>query len=45
MTFYPLNLYKLRWSIETNCYQQKAFCELNSYKVRRMTITSRTKEE
>ncbi len=25
MTFYPLKLYKLRWSIETNYYEQKMF--------------------
>ena len=25
MTFYPLRLYKLRWGIETNYYEQKMF--------------------
>ena len=37
MTFYPLKLYKLRWGIETNYYEQKMFWELGSYKVRTKT--------
>ena len=37
MTFYPLRLYKLRWGIETNYYEQKMFWELGSYKVRSKT--------
>lgn len=37
MTFYPLRLYKLRWDIETNYYEQKMFWGLGSYKVRSKT--------
>lgn len=37
MAFYPLRLYKLRWGIETNYYEQKMFWELGSYKVRTKT--------
>ena len=37
MAFYPLKLYKLRWGIETNYYEQKMFWELGSYKVRMKT--------
>ena len=37
MTFYPLRLYKLRWGIETNYYEQKMFWELGNYKVRSKT--------
>jgi len=37
MMFYPLRLYKLRWGIETNYYEQKMFWELGSYKVRTKT--------
>ena len=37
MTFYPLKLYKLRWGIETNYYEQKMFWKLGSYKVRTKT--------
>ena len=37
MVFYPLKLYKLRWGIETNYYEQKMFWELGSYKVRTKT--------
>ncbi|MDD6382351.1 MAG: transposase [Selenomonadaceae bacterium] len=37
MTFYPIKLYKLRWGIETNYYEQKMFWELGSYKVRTKT--------
>ena len=37
MTFYPLKLYKLRWGIETNYYEQKMFWEIGSYKVRTKT--------
>ena len=34
---YQLKLYKLRWGIETNYYEQKMFWELGSYKVRTKT--------
>ena len=34
MAIYPL---KLRWGIETNCYEQKMFWALGSYKVRTKT--------
>ncbi len=37
MAIYPLKLYKLRWGIETNYYEQKMFWELGSYKVRTKT--------
>ena len=37
MAAYPLCLYKLRWGIETNYYEQKMFWELGSYKVRTKT--------
>ena len=37
MAIYPLKLYKLRWGIETNYYEQKMFWELGSYKVRTRT--------
>ena len=37
MTFYPLKLYKLRWGIEMNYYEQKMFWDLGSYKVRTKT--------
>ena len=37
MSIYPLKLYKLRWGIETNYYEQKMFWELGSYKVRTKT--------
>lgn len=33
--FYPLKLYKLRWSIETNYYEQKLFWSLNKYMIRK----------
>lgn len=33
--FYPLKLYKLRWSIETNYYEQKTFWSLNKYMIRK----------
>ncbi len=33
--YYPLKLYKLRWAIETNYYEQKTFWSLNAYRVRR----------
>ena len=32
---YPLKLYKLRWAIETNYYEQKTFWSLNAYRIRR----------
>ena len=35
MDYYPLKLYKLRWAIETNYYEQKAFWSLNAYRIRR----------
>lgn len=35
MDYYPLTLYKLRWAIETNYYEQKAFWSLNAYRIRR----------
>lgn len=35
MVFYPLKLYKLRWSIETNYYEQKTFWSLSKYMVRK----------
>ena len=35
--FYPLKLYKLRWHIETNYYEQKTFWSLNKYMVRTHT--------
>ena len=35
MDYYPLKLYKLRWAIETNYYEQKAFGSLNAYRIRR----------
>lgn len=35
MEYYPLKLYKLRWAIETNYYEQKTFWSLNAYRVRR----------
>ena len=34
MDFYPLKLYKLRWAIETNYYEQKTFWSLNAYRIR-----------
>ena len=34
MDYYPLKLYKLRWAIETNYYEQKAFWSLNAYRIR-----------
>ena len=37
MEYYPLKLYKLRWAIETNYYEQKTFWSLNAYRVRRQT--------
>ena len=37
MAIYPFKLYKLRWGIETNYYEQKMFWELDSYKVRTKT--------
>ena len=37
MDYYPLKLYKLRWAIETNYYEQKTFWSLNSYRIRRQT--------
>lgn len=37
MAIYPLKLYKLRWGVETNYYEQKMFWELGSYKVRTKT--------
>ena len=37
MAISPLKLYKLRWGIETNYYEQKMFWELVSYKVRTKT--------
>lgn len=37
MEFYPLRLYKLRWGIETNYYEQKMFWQLSHYMVRRQT--------
>ena len=35
MDYYPLKLYKLRWAIETNYYEQKTFWSLNAYRIRR----------
>ena len=35
--YYPLKLYKLRWAIETNYYEQKTFWSLNAYRIRRQT--------
>ena len=35
MDYYPLKLCKLRWAIETNYYEQKAFWSLNAYRIRR----------
>ena len=35
MDYYPLKLYKLRWVIETNYYEQKTFWSLNAYRIRR----------
>ncbi len=35
MKFYPLHLYKLRWGIETNYYEQKMFWNLSHYMVRK----------
>ena len=35
MDYYPLKLYKLRWAIEINYYEQKVFCSLNAYRIRR----------
>lgn len=35
MDYYPLKLYKMRWAIETNYYEQKAFWSLNAYGIRR----------
>lgn len=35
MTFYPLKLYKLRWGIETNYYEQKMFWKLAATKFAR----------
>ena len=35
MDYYPLKLYKLRWAIETNYYEQKSFWPLNAYRIRR----------
>ena len=35
--YYPLKLYKLRWTIETNYYEQKTFWSLNAYRIRRQT--------
>ena len=32
---YPLKLYKLRWSIETNYYEQKTFWSIDKYMVRK----------
>ena len=37
MEYYPLKLYKLRWAIETNYYEQKTFWSLNAYRIRRQT--------
>ena len=37
MKYYPLKLYKLRWAIETNYYEQKTFWSLNAYRIRRQT--------
>ena len=37
MEFYPLRLYKLRWGIETNYYEQKMFWQLSHYMVRKQT--------
>lgn len=34
MNYYPLKLYKLRWAIETNYYEQKTFWSLNAYRIR-----------
>lgn len=39
--FYPLKLYKLRWSIETNYYEQKIFCSLNKYMIRKHVVIER----
>ena len=33
--FYPLKLYKLRWSIETNYYEHKTFWSIDKYMVRK----------
>ena len=35
MNYYPLKLYRLRWAIETNYYEQKTFWSLNAYRIRR----------
>ena len=35
MDYYPLKLYRLRWAIETNYYEQKTFWSLNTYRIRR----------
>ncbi len=37
MEFYPLRLYKLRWGIETNYYEQKMFWQLSHYMVCKQT--------
>ena len=35
MVYYPLKLYKMRWAIETNYYEQKTFWSLSDYRIRR----------
>ena len=36
MDYYPLKLYKLRWAIETNYYEQKAFWSIvECHRIRR----------